>query len=130
MANSEIKRMTSAYELLYEIETSLKDHVSQTLSKTYGNHWPIVLKDKKRFEKVYFHDLIVYYGKYPPLDKFFSLSQRKKLYRLTNVRNKIAHMHHLSSSDYELLTECHQLVFQNLRNGKASKEKTPPLTKV
>ncbi len=76
----------------------------------YGIAWEHLVKEKHRFATCYYHELIPYFAKYSPLQKIFTEKERKQLYQLTPIRNKICHMKKLNPNDYNFLKECHLLV--------------------
>lgn len=105
-----IDRMTSAYRLLYQIETHLKQLIEQSFIRAYGPHWhqrykiPIDLKSPR------YSDLINIYQTYPNLQSHFNPSTLEKLSRLRPIRNKVAHMEDISLDEYNLLESCYELV--------------------
>ncbi|SHF97949.1 hypothetical protein [Ornithinibacillus halophilus] len=113
-----IDYMSSAYKLLYEIETTLKQNIELTLEKHYGVNWQHILRVNRDFKTAFFHELISYYGKYPPLTSIFTTSERNQLYQIVNTRNKIAHMKIISNEEYEMLVKCKKLVKVKLTADK------------
>lgn len=107
---TEIERMLDAYKLLFVIETTLKEYIDVTLSKNYGQNWKIRLKEKRNIQNLYYHEVISFYGKYPPLNQTFTPIEKELLYSLTPIRNKIAHMKLINNDEYTNLEKCHTLL--------------------
>ncbi len=110
----ETEYMQNAYKLLYEIETSLKNNVESTLSNIHGIHWEYILKERKDFENTLYHDIVSYYGKYVPLTQTFTDTERKFLYSISNIRNKVAHMKVITNNEYTDLKQAHEIVQSKL----------------
>jgi hypothetical protein len=110
----EISYMQKAYKLIFQIETSLKRHAEKALIETYGVYWRQKLLEPREKEASYYHEVVSFYGKYPPLNLIFTPSERKLLYSLTNVRNKIAHMKLISESEFQFLNQCYDLINNHL----------------
>lgn len=104
--------MKEAYSLLYEIENHLRLIVKTNMQKKYGYHWVSILYEKRDEQTSYFHELVAFFGKYPQVLPHFSTEQLKLLQRLTPIRNKIAHSHLITQTEYELLKQGHQLVIK------------------
>ncbi|MFV8830521.1 hypothetical protein [Alkalihalobacterium sp. APHAB7] len=64
-------KMTKAYRQLYEIETTLRYLIDRTLTETIGSHWRDCVYEKRDFDKLYYHELIPYFAKYPQLQPFY-----------------------------------------------------------
>jgi hypothetical protein len=102
--------MTQAYQLLYDIETTLRQIISHHMNISYGRAWEHRVYEKHPFTSCYFHELIPYFVKYPPLQEIFTTDERRQLYQLTPIRNKICHMKLLDQQEYALLERCHLLI--------------------
>ena len=111
---NDIDLMTSAYKLLYRMETYLKQGIDKVLSKTHGVNWQFILRVNRDIDNLYLSDIIGYYGKYQELTTIFSDSQRTELYHLVSIRNKVAHMKLISTNEYEALEKCFYLVEEKL----------------
>jgi hypothetical protein len=108
--SSEIVYMQKAYKLIFQIETSLKTHAEKTLIETYGVYWQQELYEPRSIATSYYHEVVSFYGKYPPLNLIFNPTERKLLQSITTIRNKIAHMTIISDSEFQLLNTCNDLV--------------------
>jgi hypothetical protein len=102
--------MTHSYQLLYEIETTLRKVISNRMKIAYGATWEYSINEKHPFSSCYFHELIPYFAKYKPLHKIYTIEERNQLYQLTSIRNKICHMKMLDQQEYTHLKKCHLLV--------------------
>lgn len=109
-----IMEMTKAYQMLYEIEVSLKSNAERRMSIKHGPLWRRKYGEEG---KKNLYNVIGLYGKYEELKGFFSTSDRAKLYRLIPIRNKICHMQLLMENEYDLLDVCHQLVEYKIKEG-------------
>ncbi|MGJ9386109.1 hypothetical protein [Salipaludibacillus sp. CF4.18] len=98
--------MSSAYTLLYEIETRLKNYVNWTLMKNYGLKWQYKFNEARPVESKSLYEIISYFEKYPPLTECFTPIELESLSKLTKVRNKIAHMHDITDLEFEILRHC------------------------
>lgn len=103
---NETEMMKDAYGMLYEIETKLHRMVITNLIKNYGQTWLIQRYDNK----IYLHDLISYFGKYPKVLTHFDRPQLYKLFKLPAIRNKVAHAVLIDENEYKHLTKCYRLV--------------------
>ncbi|WP_091587705.1 hypothetical protein [Alteribacillus bidgolensis] len=110
--------MTQSYQYLYAIETSLRKTIAAELLAAYGTAWEHRTQEKHAFATCYYHELIPYFAKYPPLQKFFTEMERKQLYQLTPIRNKICHMKNLKEKEFKQLKNCYQLVESRLTTLK------------
>lgn len=104
--------MKEAYSMLYEIENHLRLIVKTNMQKKYGYHWVSILYEKRDEQTSYYHELVAYFGKYPHILTHFNTKQLKLLQQLTPIRNKIAHSHLITQTEYELLKQCHKLVIK------------------
>ncbi len=107
-----IDRMTSAYRLLYQIETHLKNLIEQTFIRAYGPHWHQYYKNSIDLKSPRYSDLINLLQAYPILQSHFSNSTLERLSRLKQVRNKIAHMVDINMDEYGLLESCYESVMK------------------
>lgn len=115
MNNSDF--MASAYKLIYEIEIGLKGQIRQSMFKAYGKHWKHKINTTERFSSALFHEIIPYFAKYKPLQNIYSEKERKELYALIPIRNKICHMKLLNIEEFNLLTKTHDLVVSRLNTS-------------
>lgn len=104
--------MTEAYSMLYQIENRLRLIVKTNMQKKYGYHWVSILYEKRDEQISYFHELVAFFGKYPNVLTHFKTDQFKLLQRLTPIRNKIAHTHLITQTEYELLEKCYKFVIK------------------
>lgn len=104
--------MKEAYAMLYEIENHLRVIVSANMKKTYGHHWVNILYEKRDEQTSYYHELVAFFGKYPDVLTHFKTEQLQLLQQLTPTRNKIAHSHLITQTEYELLRQCHKFVIR------------------
>lgn len=103
---NETEKMKEAYGMLYEIETKLRRMVVTNLLKRYGHNWLVT-----RYEtKMYIHDLISCFGKYPQALPHFDRPQLSNLYKLPAIRNKVAHAVLIEDSEFKHLEKCFRLV--------------------
>lgn len=106
--------MTQSYQYLYAIEMSLRETITRELLSAYGTAWEQQTGEKHTFSTCYYHELIPYFAKHSPLQKFFTATERKQLYQLTPIRNKICHMRTLEEKEFKQLESCYQLVKRRL----------------
>ncbi|WP_349409342.1 hypothetical protein [Pseudalkalibacillus sp. SCS-8] len=104
--------MKEAYSMLYEIENHLRIIVKTNMQKQYGYHWVSILCEKRDEHNSYFHELVAFFGRYPQVLSHFKTEQLILLQQLTPIRNKIAHTHLISQTDYELLKKCYKFVIK------------------
>ncbi|WP_233879908.1 hypothetical protein [Virgibacillus halodenitrificans] len=104
--------MKEAYSMLYEIENQLRLIIKTNMEKEYGYYWVEKLYEKRNEETSYYHELIAFFGKYPRALPHINSQQLKLLHQLTPTRNRIAHSHLISRTEYELLGKCHKFVIQ------------------
>lgn len=107
--------MTQSYQYLYVIESSLRETISSELLASYGTNWENRVREKYALTTCYYHELVPYFAKYPTLQKLFNEAERKQLYQLTPIRNKICHMKILETKEFEHLENCYRLVENQLR---------------
>lgn len=105
--------MVDSYRMLYEIENTLRENADSKMRQLYGPMWRRRLDEEGRN---YLHDTIALYGKYKELGNTFGKTERKRLYHLIPIRNKICHMNFITPYEYDLLNWCHEIV---------TKQKTP-----
>lgn len=104
--------MKEAYSMLYEIENHLRLIIKTNMQKNYGQHWVAILYEKRDEQTSYFHELVAFFGKYPQDLTHFKKEQLILLQQLTPVRNKIAHSHLITQSEYKLLEQCYKVVIK------------------
>ncbi|MCM3003664.1 hypothetical protein [Priestia koreensis] len=112
----DVQMMVQAYGMLYHIETTLKQTVETIMTNQYGLLWRRKLKEE---EKEYLYEIISIFGKYKPLITIFTPLDRKKLYELIPIRNKICHMKHIAILEYKFLEECLELVTRTLKTNSS-----------
>ncbi|OIJ09402.1 hypothetical protein BKP35_16220 [Anaerobacillus arseniciselenatis] len=106
MNEKELEYMKSAYGMLYEIEVKLDRMIVANLTKKYGYTWLL-----QRYEtKTALHTRISYFVRYPNTLPHFTEDQIKLLYKLPNIRNKIAHAVLIDESEYKQIEKCYRLV--------------------
>ena len=86
--------MTQAYRMLFEIETTLRNVIEFKMFESYGHIWRSMFHEHKR--KYFYHDTVACFGKYQPLIEVFDDEQRRMLYELNEIRNKVCHMELIS----------------------------------
>ncbi|WP_060679459.1 hypothetical protein [Virgibacillus halodenitrificans] len=104
--------MKEAYSMLYEIENHLRLIIKANMLKKFGHQWVSILYEKRDEQTSYYHELIAFFGKYPNVLPHINAAQLKMLNQLIPIRNKIAHSHLITQSEYELLEQCYQLVIE------------------
>lgn len=104
--------MKEAYSMLYEIENHLRLIVKTNMQKKYGYHWVSILYEKRDEQTSYYHEIVAFFGKYPHILTHFNSKQLQLLKQLTPIRNKIAHSHLITQTEYELLEECYKFVIK------------------
>lgn len=102
----ELEFMKDAYGMLYEIEVKLNRMIIANITKEYGPTWLL----KKYETKTALHTLISYFVRYPNTLPHFTEAQIKKLYKLPNIRNKVAHAILIEENEYKQLEKCYRLV--------------------
>ncbi|RKL69147.1 hypothetical protein CR203_03705 [Salipaludibacillus neizhouensis] len=108
MHELDVDYMTSAYRMLYEIETQLKYHVHSTLFRKHGWRWEEYLKFKKPLDDMLFREVLNLYEKHPLFRNYFEYDELTFLLSSKPIRNDIAHMKVISSDEYNLLLKfCH-----------------------
>ncbi|SES12902.1 hypothetical protein SAMN05518684_108177 [Salipaludibacillus aurantiacus] len=112
MAINDISYMTSAYRMLYEIETTLKSFIHRYLFRIYGSNWEMHLHAGKTLDSMLFIDIINYYFNDSRFKKVFDCDEYELLNSLRPVRNCIAHMQIISDAEYKLLIECRSKVIR------------------
>lgn len=110
IVEQDVKLMQNAYGLLYELENTMRIYIRGKMEECYGIHWfeyapRKVLKrpPSKDFENLLFSDYESYFKNYPVAFKNITPTFYTRLHQLYPIRNKIAHNHLLSPSEYELL---------------------------
>ncbi|THE14017.1 hypothetical protein E1I69_05825 [Bacillus timonensis] len=116
--------MKEAYSMLYQMENHLRLIIKTNMQNNYGHHWVSILYEKRDEQTSYFHELIAFFGKYPHDLTHFKTVQLKLLQQLIPVRNKIAHSHLITQTEYQLLEQCYQFVIKQpvIKPKKASKK--------
>ncbi|CDO04302.1 hypothetical protein BN988_02856 [Oceanobacillus picturae] len=112
ITEQDVKLMQTAYGLLYELENSMRIYIKEKMEECYGIHWHHyaprkVLKrpPSKAFESLLFSEYESYFRNYPNAFKNIPSELYTKLYQLYPIRNKVAHNHTLSLSEYEMLEQ-------------------------
>ncbi|KHF41467.1 hypothetical protein [Halalkalibacter okhensis] len=104
--------MKEAYSMLYEMENHLRLIVKTNMEKKYGYRWVSILYERRDEQTSYFHELVAFFGKYPHILTHFKPEQLTLLRQLTPIRNKIAHSHLITETEYELLEKCYKIVIK------------------
>ncbi|WP_416150427.1 hypothetical protein ACM26V_05490 [Salipaludibacillus sp. HK11] len=110
MIENDVEYMTSAYRILYEIETILKANIQSTLYKKYSVNWDRAPELKTPLDQMFFFDTVSFYYQSPLCKGIFTDQEIKQLYLLRPVRNDVAHMIVLSDKQFQLLNNCRELV--------------------
>lgn len=109
--------MQESYRLMYQIEISLKSQIRDSMKSHYGKHWKYKLNSTDNFPNVLFHQLIPYFAKYKPLNHLYTDNERKELYNLILIRNKICHMELINQEQFDLLSQAHSLVLSKSKTS-------------
>lgn len=107
---NDIEYMTSAYRLLYEIETILKANIQSILFEKYSVNWDRAPELTKPLDKMFFYDIVNFYYASPICKDIFKYEEIQRLHSLRDVRNDVAHMSVLSTKQFDLLCSCRDLV--------------------
>ncbi|WP_280770821.1 hypothetical protein [Salipaludibacillus daqingensis] len=107
---NDIEYMTSAYRILYEIETILKANIQSTLFEKYSVNWDRAPELTKPLDKMFYHDIVTFYDHSPICKGIFTNDEIYRLFSLRDVRNDVAHMSVLSTKQFDLLCNCRDLV--------------------
>lgn len=127
IAEQDIELMKKAYGLLYKLENSMRTYIKEKMEEYYGLHWlhyapRKVLKrpPTKSFESLLFSDYKTYFRNYPKAFKSIPPKFYTRLHQLYPIRNKIAHNHLLTFSEYEMwaIFYIHDQKISLLRQGK------------
>ncbi|MCE7792210.1 hypothetical protein K8O68_07195 [Salipaludibacillus sp. CUR1] len=110
MFENDTEYMTSAYKMLYKIETALKYRIQSTYSSIYGLSWEPYLKSHKSFDKMFYQDIIRVYKQDKYLQSYFSKEELTSLDNLRFIRNEVAHMKVITPKEHELLLTCYNFV--------------------
>lgn len=103
-------QMKEAYAMLYEIENHFRLIIKTNMQEKYGCHWVSILYEKRDEQTSYYHELVAFFGKYPHVLAHFNSDQLMLLKQLTPIRNKIAHSHLITQTEYKLLEQCREFV--------------------
>ncbi|MGJ9383881.1 hypothetical protein [Salipaludibacillus sp. CF4.18] len=112
MHDNDIDYMTSAYKVLYEIETLLKYNIHSTFYKRHGLRWEEFVTFKKPLEIMFFRDVLTLYLEHPLFKNYFDNEEIILLLNLRPIRNDIAHMKVITTEEYDLLIKCCHIVKQ------------------
>lgn len=104
--------LCEAYSLLFDIETTFKSTIAQSMRKQYSHHWRSRLHESINLNQCYLYELLTIIFRYP---QAFAKYQPNKdqFHSLIQIRNKICHMQPLNDSEFLLLRECHSLILNN-----------------
>lgn len=112
LEKDELKFMMTSYGYLYEIENILRDIIISELSEMYGVNWEYTIKHKttkrlpnKNFENLFFHELITYVKVINEKLLILPTNLILQLPRIVETRNKIAHNHCITSSEFQKIKE-------------------------
>lgn len=120
MYENDVDYMTSAYRMLYEIETMLKSHVHSTLFKLYGCQWEDRQEIKKPLNQMYYFEVIRLYKTHPLFNTLLDNHEYNLLHNLRHIRNDVAHMNILTSNEYDLLTKCNDIIKNRIQPKEIS----------
>ncbi|WP_078428751.1 hypothetical protein [Alkalihalobacterium alkalinitrilicum] len=104
------ENMIEGYRLLYEIETTLQSIINFQLTYKYGLHWRSILYEKRPINDACLHELVSYLFKYPHIIPNINRSQREKLRKLSDIRNKVCHMTDIADSELKVIKECNNMI--------------------
>ncbi len=105
-----LELMKEGYGTLYEIENRMRKFAKLKMELEYGLNWQVkITKELKYittpFEQLYFHQLVSFYKKVPPLTSSIPSTLYLRLYKLNTTRNKIAHNHLISKLELNELID-------------------------
>ncbi|WP_416151145.1 hypothetical protein ACM26V_09330 [Salipaludibacillus sp. HK11] len=124
MHDNDIDYMTSAYRMLYEVETLLKYNVHSALFRKRGWKWEEHATFKKPLDEMYFPEVLSLYEKHPLFMYYFDYKELSFLLSLKPIRNDIAHMKVITSEEYNLLVKSFQTVKEKF-NAQKHTHKVP-----
>lgn len=104
--------MKEAYSMLYEMENHLRLIVKTNMEKKCGYRWVSILHENRNEKTSYFHDLVAFFGRYPQILTHFKTEQLILLRQAVPIRNKIAHSHLITETEYMLLEKCYKFVIK------------------
>ena len=112
MKKDELKFMMTSYGYLYEIENILRDIIISELSEKYGGTWEYTITKKtmkrlpnKDFENLFFHELITYVKVINEKILILPPNLILQLSRIVETRNKIAHNHCITLTEFQKVKE-------------------------
>jgi hypothetical protein len=105
--DQEMELMKEAYGMFFIIESKLRKIILTNIINTYVYSYLV-----KRYESdsIYYRNLIEYFRSLPEILPHFDNTELNKLAKLNLIRNKIAHSHLLTDSEFKQLEKCYQLV--------------------
>lgn len=117
---NDIDYMTSAYRLMYEIETVLKYNIHKAYSKDNGLDWERKLNVKSPIDTLLFRQILRMYRYDKKLQHTFDNLELYYLNQLRTIRNDIAHMNVITEEELRHLQMCHKLVVSRVREKAES----------
>lgn len=100
--------MPEAYCMLFEIETTSRNVIEIKMFEAYDHMWKRMFYENNR--KYFYHDTVACFDKYQPLIEVFDDGQRRMLYELNEIRNRVYHMNLITKEEYQFLESYHSFV--------------------
>lgn len=119
----EYSKMKEAYGYLYKIENAIRAYIEYKMEKEYGIHWfhtaPRKRPPNRSVNSLLFHEYTrIYLRTYDVFQElpaeFFSYLQS-----IYPIRNKIAHCHSLTDSEYNQLSNAHNFIILISNQGSS-----------
>jgi len=107
-----IEKMTTSYQMLFEIENKLRLIIKTNMTKKYGYHWSVRPYAKQSELQASYAELVAMFTRHSFILPHFNNLQRKQLGNLYAIRNDIAHSRIITKDEYEFLKRCHRLVMR------------------
>jgi hypothetical protein len=131
ITKNEINFMKEAYGILYEIENRMRLFAIQKMEKEYGIHWEVIVSrrintvvTRAKFQELHFDQIVSYYRVFPVLSSVLPMEISLQLYRLTSVRNKIAHNKLITELELERMKQMRVTLRALLKIKKESQKMT------
>lgn len=101
--------LCEAYSLLFDIDTTLKSTIAESMSKHYGLYWRTALHESIDLNNCYLHELTTILFRYPQAFSHFQ-PYKEQFNSLILIRNKICHMQSLNDDELSQLKFVHDLI--------------------
>lgn len=123
----DVQIMKTSYGLLYEVENSIRTYIKEKMKDYYGIHWfhvapRKVLKSppRKAFETLGFPDYETYFQNYPKAFNNLPPDFLRQLRQIYPLRNKIAHNHLLSQSEFQIFEQSVNFILHFMKSEFAA----------